>query len=454
MSSFANFFVGENEITKQFKGCYRRDRPLASTVGTLSGSGIQSGIQNIVPVLHTSIPNLWIFAGVDGTFVKMVGMNYGKNNSPLRVDGRAFSLEERKTESSPELNAETLSGFWNNATKKNIGETVYSLTLSDNSPLKSINTCLQNASNAGDKMFGITNMDKNDGVCVTIKEASGNNLIPNMSESQCLLKRDANTVYDIQEPPFADTLLGKTFMGERTKDAEKMVFRPYPESLLSLGKIYQKLIGYDSPDNTIEGEEITEATAEECKQYCLNVGDKCKGFVYDKANSRCQLKSKIYPEAKREIKKSYDIYTRMPIVKNNPDCPKSVKAVSTDYINKNGFLSKEYMSTHFECETEKGIKDDTQGLEKAYTTLTEELGVLRKENENILKDFKNVRKNIHGATKRYQEVDKTTKLMKENPTVEQLLMDSKHLGSSVSFKNTSYFLMFLLFSILIIRAMR
>ena len=462
MSSFANFYVGTNEITKQFKGCYRHNRPLASTVGTLSGSGIQSGIQNIVPVPYTSNPNIWIFAGVDGSFVKMVGMKYGKNSKPTRVDGRAFSLEkEQVPSSSPELNATTLSNFWDNASQKNLGEDVYSLTLSDNSPLKSINTCLQNASNNGDKMFGVTHTKMGEageageaGVCITVKEASDNNLIPNMNEAQCLLRKDATTVYDIQESPSANAVLGKTFMGKTSKDSDKMVFHPYPDSLLSLGKTYQKLIGYDSPDNTINGEEITESTVEECQQYCLNLGNECKGFVYDKANSLCELKNKIYPNTNRVIKKSYDMYTRMPVVKNSPDCPQGVKAVSTDFITKNGFLSNEYMSTGFQCETEKGVKDDVEGLEKAYTTLTEELGNLRKDNETILSDFKKVRKNIMESTKSYHKVDRTIKQKSENQTLEQLLHDSKQLSSLFSLRNSGYILALVLFSIFLVRSLR
>lgn len=465
ISSFANFYVGENEITKQFKGCYRYDRPLASTIGTLSGRGIESGIQNIIPLPYTSNSNIWIFAGVDGPFIKMVGMEYGEKNTPTRVDGRAFSLEQgesSQTTSSaiPELNATSISHFWDNASRKNIGEEDYSLTLSDNSPLRSINTCLQNASNDGDNMFGMTHMENgngngnSNGVCLNVKEVSNNNLIPNLNEAQCLLKKNVKTIYDIQEPPQANVVLGKTFMGKRSKDSEKMVLHPYPKSLLSLGKSYQKLVGYDSPDNTIHGEEITDSTVEECQQYCLNVGDECKGFVYDKANSRCELKNKIYPNTNRVIKKSYDIYTRMPSVKNSPDCPKGVKAVSTDFINKNGFLSSEYMSTGFECETEKSVKEDVGGLEKAYTTLTEELGDLRKENESILKDFKNVRKSIMDSTHRYHKVNNTTKRMQENPTVVQLLNDSKDLASVFSFKNSAYMLALVLLSIFLVRSLR
>ena len=451
--SFANFYVAENEINKQFKGCYRQFGPSSSTVGTLSGSWIPSGLKDITPVSHNSIPNLYVFPGIDGEYVKMVGMDYSKT-PPTRVDGRAYQIEEGTT---PDLNQDNVSNFWNNSGIKNIGPDDYSLTISNNSPLKSVNTCLQNTNSQGSSIFSISDVNENGlGYCSSGSDVqtSEGALMNGVDEAQCLQQQNVNTVYTIEETPGAKETLGKTFLGKKGKNSDKMVFHEYPNSLLSLGKQYKKYSNYDSSGHDLQNSVISNATPEQCKQYCINKGDECKGFVYNKDVGKCFLKDNIYPNVEREINKSGDIYTRMPKVKNTPLCPKSVKAVSSDFINKGGFLSSDQMSMNFHCETEEGLKEEEQSLEKAYTTMSNEISGLRQENERILQGFDEVRKDIHEKSKKYHGVQKQMRTRKENPTLDKLLMDSEQLKTVFSMRNTGFIIILLLLSIFLVRVLR
>lgn len=453
--AFANFYVAESEITKQFKGCYRQEGPSSTTVGTLTGAWISTGVKDIIPVSHTSIPNLWVFPGTDGTYIKMVGMNYDSNGGPpTRVDGRAYSITQG---SSTTFDSENVSNYWDNATDKNIGPDDYSLSISNNSPLKSVNTCLQNANSSDTSVFSVSDVNKNGlGYCSTgdnVKTPQGT-LMSGVDEAQCLQMPTSNTVYTLNKVPGSENTLGKTYLGKKEKESNKMVFHEYPSSLLSLSKRYNKYSGYDSNGSDLTNGEIKDASSEECKQYCLNKGDECKGFVYNSTENTCYLKSKIYPNVEREINKSADIYTRMPKVSNSPLCPKGVKAVPANFINKGGFLSSDQMSMDFQCESEAALKEDEASIEKAYTTLTEEVSGLREENDRILKGFNDVRSDINKKSKDYHKNEKKMRNLKNNPTLEKLLLDSEQLQSVFSLRNTGFVLALLLLSIFLVRVLR
>lgn len=453
--SFANFFVAESEITKQFKGCYAQRSPLPSTIGILGGSRIQPGIQGVVPVPHSSIKNLWVFAGIDDGLVKMVGMDYTKGSSnPTRVDGRAFTIDSN---TSPVLNSKNVSNYWNNANIKNVGSDFYSLTTSNNSPMKSVNACLQDASDTGSSMVGVTDINNNGlGYCLSGDGSQGGDtsaelLLNGVNEDQCLQKKNANTFYNIVKTP----TLGKTFMGKKGKETNKMVFHEYPDSMLSPGNTYTKYSGFDSVGSDMSNGEIKDSTSDECKQYCINLGDTCKGFVYDSTQNICQMKNKIYPNENRKINKSLDIYTRMPKIKNNKSCPKGVQAVNTEFMKKGGLLSSDKMSMDFQCETEENTIEDLQGIEQAYASLTGELSGLRKENDTILKQFTETRQEIKDTSDNYEDTAKMIhKINEENPTIKKLLEDASHLQSVFSMRNTGFILAIILLSIFLLRVLR
>ena len=447
--SFANFYVAEKEITKEFKGCYTQVSPSPENVGTLSGQWIPNPITNIKPIRHELIPNLWIYGGFDGAYYKMVGLEYG-NGTPKRVDGRAMAVESH---SGGELNTMIVTPFWNNASIKNITEQEYTLTISNNSPMKSLNTCLRDANKSNNSTFTISNFNSNkQGNCNSSGEPSGVKM-NGISEEQCLKTPYVSTVYNVKKAPNAGVTLGKTYLGVKEDNSDDMTFHEYPSSLLSMGKEYKKFTGYDSSGGDLSNGVIKDSSSEDCKQYCLNKGKKCKGFVYNNSNNTCFLKGKIYPKINREINKSADIYTRMPKVKNGELCPNSVRAVNTDFIYKNGGISSDKMSLHFKCETEAAIKEE-EGIEKAYSTLTHEISDLRRENDRILKGFEDVRDDIKRKSKHYNKINKKIEKRKTNPTVEKLLLDSEQLQTVFSMRNTGLVLALLLLSIFLVRVLR
>ena len=450
--SFANFYVGDNEIIKQFKGCYRMNAPFSSVVGTLSGISMRNTIKDIVPVPHISIPGLWLFSGIDGDFIVIVGMDYKSEGSlPKRVDGRANFYEGKV----PTLNSVNVSSNWDNAIQKNVGPDDYSLTISNNAPLKSVNTCLQNTLDNGGNELGVYDMNSSGaGRCVNAPDIKTDHseLLNNIKESQCSGLSNTTTVYTVKEVPGAKETLGKTFMGEKTNN--RMTFHEYPAAMLSPGKQYVKYAGYSSDGGNLVNGTIDKSTSEECKQFCLNKGDNCNGFVYDKNTNTCYLKNSLYPNKSRQINKSQDIYTRMPTVKNSKLCPKDITAVNTDFINKRGGVSENKMSLDFKCETEAGAQDDSQSISKAYSTLTSQLGGLRKENERIVKEFDDVNDTFNKRANEYYAVVGKLNKREKNVTLEQFLMDNNNNKRLLTIKNVALVAALLVLSIILVRVLR
>ena len=76
------------------------------------------------------------------------------------------------------------------------------------------------------------------------------------------------------------------------------------------------------------------------------------------------------------------------IMDNDSSCPKSVKAVSADFLAKDSLLSNDPMSMDFQCETEGSVTKTEEGLENAYKTLTDQLSSLKERIRILLKDLK------------------------------------------------------------------
>ena len=321
--------------------------------------------------------------------------------------------------------------------------------------LLSLNQCSEDADQSGASVFSLTNMNQNGlAQCSYGPAVMKGGLVQGVNESQCLKDQTMNTVYDISSPSGSRQTLGKTYLATKKGKDAKMVFHEYPSSLLTMGNQYEKYAGYDSLNNNLTNTDITDASSEQCKQFCINRGQECKGFVYDKTNRSCELKGDVYPTSKRQINKSKDTYTRMPEVKNNDSCPGGISAVSTDFLNKSGFLSSEQMSLNFQCETEGGLLEKEHSIDKAYSTLSDEVGGLRKENARIMKGFRAVRKDIKGNTREFNETEKRIKTVKVNPTVERMLMDSEELQTMFSMRNTGLAMALILFSLFIVRVLR
>ena len=112
------------------------------------------------------------------------------------------------------------------------------------------------------------------------------------------------------------------------------------------------------------------------------------------------------------------------------------------------------MSLDFQCDTEANVSKELNSLDASYETLTDEVVGLRKENNRILKGFRELSQDVHDKTKDYYEVQKKIKKRKNNPTVNRLLMDTEQLQSAFSMRNTGLALALLLLSIFLLRVLR
>lgn len=325
-----------------------------------------------------------------------------------------------------------------------------------NTPLKSVNTCLEDGSLSGASVFSITNLNENGmAQCVSGNDGISGTFLKGVSEESCLTQNDTNTAYNIIVPRNGREALGKTYMGVKKDNSEKMIFHEYPSSLLKIGNQYNKYSNYDIPNNNLSNANITDSTSEECKQYCLNRGQDCKGFVYNKANNTCQLKNAVYPNTSRAENNNTDIYTRMPKVMNNDSCPKGVVPINSEFLNKRGFISSDPMSMDFKCETENEVKEisDEENMLKTYNTLNQEITGIRQENDRILNGFNKVRKNVKKATNKYNENEEKIHYL-ENPTTERLLLDTNQLETMFSMRNTGLVIALILLSIFLLRVLR
>lgn len=464
---FANFFVTEGEITKQYKGCYKTKGPASGDRGTIGGAWQPSPVSGSIPVPHNTIEGLYIFPIQTSDWTKMVGMQYGGPQGPVRVDGRAYSPVVS-------LDANSISNAWDNAQDKNIGPSEYALTITNTTPTMSAQQCMDEANKAGVSVFSVTNMNQNSmAQCVTGSGVNTNSAdeIADVNEADCLKMSNASTVYGISldgisqalmnmfglsPSSLTNPLMGKTYLGEKKRGTDKMTFYEYPDSMLSLGTKYNKVSGFDSYGSDLSSGSLDNSNVDSCKQICVNKGQECKGFVFDKENNICYMKNKIFPNTERQPKSNLDIYTRMPVVNNDPKkgCPDGVEAVSSSFLTNSGYLSKDAMSVEHTCQTEKQTIEELEGLEVSYKTLSEQVGNLREENSDLMKGFEEVRQRFKTQTEDYDDVTKKISKLKENPTTLKMLDDMQTLVSSTSMRNTGLILGFILLMIIFVRTLR
>ena len=325
-----------------------------------------------------------------------------------------------------------------------------------NAPLKSVNTCLEEGSLSGASVFSISNLNENGmAQCVSGNDGISGSYLEGVTEESCLSQDDTNTAYNIIIPKNGREALGKTYMGVPKENSDKMVFHEYPSSLLTIGNQYNKYSNYDIPNHNLRNANITDSTSEECKQYCINRGQRCKGFVYNKANNSCQLKRSVYPHRSRSENNDTDLYTRMPKVNNNKTCPKGVVPINSEFLNKRGFISSDHMSTDFKCETENEVMEikDEENLLKRYNRLNEDISGIREENDSIIKGFNKVRKSVKKKMDKYNENEEKIHYL-ENPTTERLLLDTNQLETMFSLRNTGLIIALILLSIFLLRVLR
>ena len=476
--AFANFFISEGEITKQYKGCFRNGGkgPLPGDRGTFSGEWVSpSPLTNILPLPHKTEKNLYIFPIQQGGYVKMVGMRYGGPEGPVRDDGRAYSPVVP-------LNVDSVSEAWDESQYKNVGSDKYNLSVTNETAKINVNQCMTQANKDNVSIFSVSNLSANNmAQCLTGPLVSdnkelmirkpeniwewffdGHDVTGSIDESECLKRPNANTVYEIDYEGPNSSIMGNTYMGKkRSGDSDKMTFYKYPDSMLSLGTEYNKVDGFDSKGGDLKSGRFTDSNPESCKQLCANFGQECKGLVFDNKNNICYLKNMIFPKSARSSNSELDIYTRMPVVENNPDsgCPKGVKAVASGFLSKHGFISKkEPMTVQFQCNDDKKIRDEElkniAALDSAYDSLSKEVKGLETENNQILKGFDEVRKRFNEQVMAYDNTNKDIREIVENPTSEKLFEDMKELSDSFSLRNTGLLMLFILFLLISLRVFR
>ena len=458
--AFANFFVSEGEITKQFKGCYRNSGkgPAPGDRGTIGGSWQPSPVSNIVPFPHETIEGLYIYAAQTSGWIKMVGMQYGGPQGPVRVDGRAYQPVIP-------LNAENVTTAWNGAQDKGIENGEYTLTIQNETPKTTISQCMNNASKDNVSVFSVSNLASNNmAQCVTGSQVSDNQtyLLDDVNESECLKIPDVNTVYNIVDNGPNPNIMGKTYLGKTEKGSNSISLHEYPDSMLELGTDYKKTADFVSEGNTLSGlSNVENSSPELCKQLCVNAGQNCQGFVYSNQNQSCSLQSTIYPNAPgKKSTTGQDTYLRLPTVLNNASsgCPDKVKPVSSKFLTENGLFSQTPASLEYKCSDIARKKEEELSeinkLDDSYKLLKNDVSNLQTENNQILKGFQEIRKRFVNQVGDYDKVTKHMKKIVENPTSSQMLTDMRTLSKSFSMHNTGLFLGLILTLIILLRVMR
>jgi hypothetical protein len=560
--AFANFFVSEGEITKQFKGCYRNsgNAPAAGDRGTIQGSWQPSPIPNIKPVQHSSIEGLYIYPGQTGGYTQA----------------------------------------WENAQYRDVPSSGYGLTIKNISPKKTIEQCMKDASNENVSVFSVSNLGSNNlAQCLAgnqvddnpsnliedypnpwlefIEEIEGENPRPTpVDEQSCLKRKDANTVYNIVRDGPNPAILGNTYLGKSAKQivgpgpnvrgtiqgswqpspipnikpvkhmykdglfifagqtgdwtkmvgmqygdpngpvrvdgkafqppvksinsksvteawekaqdngidsaayglsitnggddkfsyAEKWELSEYPDNLLQLGTDYKEMKNYyatiEDAQYDLEGGEFSRVykSPEECKQICVNIGQDCAGFIYDTEQNYCSLKNKMYPNVSGKPMDNEDSYIRMPTFIGEPSngCPSNIKPVSSKFLVENGVFLEEPASLEYKC-SDIGSKKSEEiaeinKLDDSYKLLKDDVSNLQTENNQILKGFQEVRRRFMKQVGSYDKVTNNMKKIHDNPTKSQMLTDMNTLSKSFSLQNSGMFMLLILFVIILMRVMR
>jgi hypothetical protein len=537
---FTNFFVADNEVPKEFSGCFNINGPSPSTRGTLTGSWISGSLgpaTNIIPVPHNSIKGLYLFAAHRGSLTKMVGMQYG-SGSPTRVDGRGY-------EEVVPLTSSSLSNAWNKAQYQNVTSSEYDLSIYEESPSSTIENCKNQAVANGASVFSVSNMTKNG----LVQCGTGSNLgsqINGATEQQCLNNKKAITEYKVTPEQVTGTAitnlpqlcglptgsiieykgvicngdtgavewksmknldplpglkpsqcqwqrkndsssenilwndsylgncgippllvpdlettsqglnnLGKTFGGKKDSSG-KMIYKEYPESMLSMGTEYNHIPNYNSFEFTLTDGLIENVNAEECKQYCVNRGEDCKGFVFEKDSNTCNLKESIYPEVPKLPDNNSDIYTRIPVLTNtnNGSCTTKVEAVSGELLNENGLISNDMMPTNLPCSLEEDVQKEQNKMNTSYNMELESVQDLQATNQRIVKELEQARKSVTEKTHQFKKNFKRSKKIMDNPTPTVQMEDAFELQKSRSMKYIFLLLGILGLSIVLIRVLR
>lgn len=193
------------------------------------------------------------------------------------------------------------------------------------------------------------------------------------------VKDESNAVYltaNLGDP----SLIGKMgYIDQNSKLSE------YPSSMMSkFGSEYIKFPNSGSSYNNIQT--ITNTNVDNCKTKC-NQNDKCGGFVFNKTNSICNLKStNTFPKDKREFVVGSELYVRRPLVSNDESCAKTIYNIDSNQWKNYAKTGKQMTAT-----TKCTLLNNT--YQKQLDSLRDQIDVLANKIQEKNSDFKNRQQN-------------------------------------------------------------
>ena len=218
-------------------------------------------------------------------------------------------------------------------------------------------------------------------------------------------KDEANALYSSQN--LGDpSLIGKIgYIDQDSKLSE------YPSTMVSkLGSSYTIFPNSTSLYNGLRT--LPNSNISQCKSEC-DARNNCGGFVFDNANSICNLKSnKTYPKASRIFESGTDLYVRTPTVENNSTCRKEIVNIDSNQW-KNYIKSGSLMTPSTQC----NLMNSTLLQQKLLDSLSKQIDVLANKIQIKNSDFKTKQKNsisqinknnnvIKNSTNDYKEIVK------------------------------------------------
>lgn len=148
------------------------------------------------------------------------------------------------------------------------------------------------------------------------------------SSGKMIGNSNSNSVYSLVNNGVISNV-GKTgYVNSNTQIQE------YPNSMLSYGDKYDNVVGFDSIGDTLPDGIFPNSTVESCQEKC-NAIENCAGFVFDTSSNVGELKTKIFPNTKREPNMNKNIYSRKIKITNSNSC--TDKVVNVDSVLWNNY---------------------------------------------------------------------------------------------------------------------
>jgi len=197
----------------------------------------------------------------------------------------------------------------------------------------SVDTCRDYAKSAGYNFFGLQNILNNTPGTAQCMVSNDLNKSEKYGSTGGIIDKDGkqygvdnvNVVYQMNETGNPNVMGSLGYVNEQNTISQ------YPSSMVVPGETYDRIQGYDSPNNDITT--INNTDINNCMTNC-NTNNNCGGFVYDNNNRTCWTKTtNMYgPKNISGVLVSdsrYDLYMREPKLNNNESCPTSINEITS-----------------------------------------------------------------------------------------------------------------------------